>query len=164
MDLSNVEILTALSATLGAVMTVSYQVEKKGGIGGLTCLLLSFAALIAWLIVFYSIYLLVGNTLEYFGQPKAPYLIRLFWPEDLLPYAPLLLSVFAWWHTNLILPYWVRRGDETEEELADRLRWHMERIRRSLLAWFIGYLIILLAVQAVYRCPRFSWVFTLKPL
>lgn len=164
MDPSDVKILTALGATLGAVMTVSYNIKTKGGISGLTCLLLSFGALVAWLIVFYSIYLLVGNTLEYFGQPKAPYLIRLFWPEALLPYAPLLLSIFAWWHTILILPYWVRRGDETEEELFDKLQWHMGRIRYSLWAWFIGYVIVLLAIQTIYRCPWFSWVFTLEPL
>lgn len=153
MDFSPKEILATLTAVLGSVMAVAYQVEKKNGINGLTCLLLCAGMGVFWLIVFYSIYFLVGSSLEMFGQPRAPYLIRVLWPEALLPYAPLVASLFAWSVTTRVLPYWIRHENETEEERHERLTFFVNQARRH--AIFLGklYILVWLLVQFAYRCP-----------
>ena len=59
------DILAVLGTALGALGTmigIAYRMEKKNeGIGGLTCTILSVTFLVLWLIVFTSIYLLIGH-------------------------------------------------------------------------------------------------------
>lgn len=158
------EILTVLGGVLSGVMLVAYRIEKQKGIQGVTCALLCAAAIPFWLIVFYSVYLLVGDALELFGQPRAPYLIRVLWPESLLPYAPLVASILAWWETALFLPYWIKVENETQEERRDRLNWYLKRVRRSSVKWLLAYAAFWVVIQIWYRVPFFATIELPAPL
>ena len=160
MDFSTAEILTILGTILGSMILVANHVEKKKaeGIGGLTCFVLSAAFFVFWLILFYSVYLLIGNSLALFGQERAPYLIRVLWPTELLPYAPFFATAFAWWETTLFLIYWVYPKDETEQERRKRLDWYVQLMRRSTRKWMQAYFLIWAIVQIYYRTSWLSWI------
>lgn len=154
MDFSTGAILTGLTVVVGGVLALAYKLEKQGGtIKGLTCALLIVAALPFWLFVCYSIYFLIGATLKEFGQPLNPFPINILWPTAILPFAPLAASLFCWWHTALVLPYWVMPDDLTESQLAERQRLFLGRAKKSVRRWFVAYIALLVAVQASHRIP-----------
>lgn len=158
-------ILSTLAALLGAVVTLFYYLEKQGGrLSGLGCGLLIAAAIPFWLILSFSIYLLAGEVLATFGLPRAPYLVRVLWPEALLPYAPFLVAAFGWWHTALLLPYFVYPEGTKEEELRERRAWFRAAFGRSFRWWCLGYLALWAVVQIVCRVPFFRSIPLPEPL
>lgn len=155
---------TALG-TLGTMIGIAYHMEKKNeGIGGLTCTILSVTFLVLWLIVFTSIYLLIGHCLELFGLSRAPYLVRVFWPEALLPYAPFVLTFYSWVETTILLFYFVRHDGETDEERADRFRWHVGQMRKFHNRFWIALFVVWVLVQVYYRTTWLSWIPVPAPL
>lgn len=158
-------ILSTLAALLGAMATLFYYLEKRGGhLSGLGCGLLIAAAVPFWLIVSFSVYLLAGEVLAMFGLPRAPYLVRVLWPEALLPYAPFLAAAFGWWHTALLLPYFAYPEGATQEELRERRAWFRAAFERSFRWWCLGYLALWAAVQIVCRVPFFRSIPLPAPL
>lgn len=154
MDFSTGAILTGLAVIVGAVMTLAFNLEKRGEtINGVTCFFLIIAAIPFWLFICYSIYFLVGAALKEFGQPLNPFPINILWPTQLLPFAPLVASLFCWWQTMLALPYWSRPSDLTEEELAARQEWFLRRSKKSIARWFMAYFVLFVLVQAFHRIP-----------
>lgn len=149
------EILAGLATFLSVIGGCAYKIEKKKGINSITCALLCAGALPFWLIVSYSIYMLVGESLALFNQPKVPDFVRVLWPGALIPYAPLAVALFAWWETFLFMPYWVREENESEVERRNRLEWYLHRVRMSIWRWIIALVVFLVAVQCFYRTSLF---------
>ena len=154
MDLSIETLLTCLTGVVCGVMALAHHLEKRGQtINGLTCALLIGVAFPFWLVVFYSIYFLVGYALQMFGQSLNPFPINILWPRSLLPFAPLVVAVFCWWQTLLALPYWVRSKDLSEDELNERRQWFLKRVKKSSQRWIIAYFLLWVIVQAFHRVP-----------
>lgn len=154
MEFSIGAISSGLAVLVGGVITLAYKLETRGGtINGLTCALLIIAALPFWLFVCYAIYFLVGASLKEFGQPLNPFPINILWPPALLPFAPLAAALFCWWHTALVLPYWVRPNNLTEDELNAWQDWFVTRTKKSVRSWFVVYLVLLFVVQVFHRVP-----------
>lgn len=158
-------VLGSALGTLGTMAWIAYRMEKKNeGIGGLTCTILSATFFVLWLIVFTSVYLLIGHCLELFGMTRAPNLVRIFWPEALLPYAPFVLTTYCWIETTILLFYFVRHEGETEEEKASRLRWHVELMRKFHNRFWIVMFVVWVFVQVYYRTTWLSWIPVPAPL
>ena len=140
-------ILSTLAALLGAMATLFYYLEKRGGhLSGLGCGLLIAAAVPFWLIVSFSVYLLAGEVLAMFGLPRAPYLVRVLWPEARL------------------LTYFAYPEGATQEELRERRAWFRAAFERSFRWWCLGYLALWAAVQIVCRVPFFRSIPLPAPL
>ncbi len=154
MDLPLGSIFTALTACMTILLTAAYQIYKKDSKnkGFVSCLLLLGLATF-WLILFYSIYFLLAISMKMFDQPIAPSLIRMLWPSSLLPYAPLYLAAFSWWHSYLMTLYWLFDDYETNEERESYREFHFNMLKKSLKCWVTVSFIIFLVVQLYYRCP-----------
>lgn len=121
-------ILTALGVAFGGVMTAAYQLEKKDSINMLTCGFLMAGTLVFWLIFWVCVYVLIGDFMARFGVTEMPLLMRLLWPREYWPYAPIAMTFFTWVMTALGLMCWVRIDDEPEEERKNRIESHKDRI------------------------------------
>lgn len=131
MDLPLGSIFTALTACMTILLTAAYQIYKKDSKnkGFVSCLLLLGLATF-WLILFYSIYFLLAISMKMFDQPIAPSLIRMLWPSSLLPYAPLYLAAFSWWHSYLMTLYWLFDDYETNEERESYREFHFNMLKK----------------------------------
>lgn len=152
-------ILSALTVCMVITMTAAYQLAKKRArVDGLIYSLILLGLGVFWVILSYSLYFLVAITTQYFDQPKVPYLMQVLWPSALLPYAPLLLALFGWWHSFLQAIYWIHVEGASEEERVRFRKWHNEKMMSSIRKWGIAYLVLFVAVQVWYRVPYFSTI------